>query len=184
MKYVGIIILTASLLGCASTSSDEKNDRVAISYDENNTITSVVATPRRNLCLLTSECSWIGASWDARWPEEVSLLVHFRAGFDIRKTTLYIDEYPITLVNGKNVTQFDSHGGSYAGMRGSVESSTRAYQMPLEMFNRILSAKTVSISTEPTSRHKRHFFDKVSTKTKKGAGYLAIESLMKAINKA
>ncbi|OKY24992.1 MULTISPECIES: hypothetical protein [Thalassotalea] len=184
MHYFKLIILLAVISGCASTKPEENTEQAVIEYNNNNEIASIVAKPRRNLCLLTDNCSWLGATWTAESPNEVTLLVHFRAGFNLKQTTLYIDKVPVVLVKGKEVTQFDSHSGAFPGMRGDVESSTLAYRMPIEMFERILAAKTVEISIEPYSRHKRHFFDKVATENKHGYGFKAIESLMKALNKA
>lgn len=183
MYYLKLFLLCSFIVGCSSTEQAKKDVQPIIKYNNNNEITSIVSKPRRNLCLLTENCSWLGATWSAETPNDVTLLVHFRAGFILKRTTLYIDDVPVVLVRGENATQFYSHSGSFPGMRSDVESSTLAYQMPIEMFDRILAAKTVEISIEPMSRHKRHFFDKVSTENKRGYGYKSIESLMKALNR-
>lgn len=177
-----ISLIAITTQSCSSLTAEVEPEVI---LNDKNEISSVTSIPRYNMCILNAQCSALGAKWDANNPDEVTLLIQYKTGASLKKGTLIIDGYPVPLIGGEHDTNFDDNAGSYAGMRSGIKSATNAYKMPVEMFKRILSAKTVSIDVELTTAGKVNYYtDRISTETKKGGGYKALENLMKAIGKA
>lgn len=179
-----LITLLATTFGCSSLTAEVKPE---VKINDANQVAVVNAEPRFNLCLNNNKCSRLGAKWDKENPDVVTLVVEYSSGVSIEEANLVVDGKALPLISGQVETSYRPLLPYSEHTPKNTLTSINSYDVSMEMFKKVLSAKELSISLELSDadkRHRKYYVDRISTDNKKGGGYKALESLMTAIEKA